>query len=202
MNYRRWRIMPRMARTLGRIMTKGTLIAIPQKLQFGPAMEALNERQRMFVLIWNEGGHKNAVDAVREAGYDANTGADRVQATRLLQNPKIKAAIVEDIQGRMCGDLAEMYELMRQLAKESGPHQFHAIKYIAAQAGLIERMRTEIDVTVTTQTFEQKVERLRQLAVNAGDDPTAVLAEVGVTIDADFEIVSVEDAEPAEKDLW
>lgn len=66
---------------------------------FGPAMAALNERQRRFVRSFIELGRNGTQDhslAAREAGYSAESeGALRVTAHRLSHDPRIQAAILE-----------------------------------------------------------------------------------------------------------
>jgi hypothetical protein len=171
-------------------------ITTVQSVVFGPHMSALTEKQRLFVFLWNNGGHRNGAECCRKAGYSDSSGADRVAAHRLLSDPRIKAAIVEDVQSRLCGNLARWTEVIEGIADTPGPKQFDAARYLAAHSGLIERTRTEVDVTVTVMSYEQKVDRLRQLAANAGADPDAVLRELGIDPSApviDVEYVDVTD---------
>ena len=68
----------------------------------GPAMRALNERQRRFVLAYIEqgkDGKPNALRAALAAGYGGGGGVNeaalRVQGHRLVYNPLVQAAILE-----------------------------------------------------------------------------------------------------------
>src|SRR5262249_39108346 len=69
---------------------------MPDLEALGPAMLALNERQRRFVLEYVNGpslGYGAATRAARAAGY--KDGAVRVTACQLLHHPKIQSALHE-----------------------------------------------------------------------------------------------------------
>jgi phage terminase small subunit len=63
--------------------------------EFGPAMLALDERQRRFCLGYFAAGGKKAAAVARRAGYSRAKGAAAVRAHRLLQSDKILAALRE-----------------------------------------------------------------------------------------------------------
>jgi len=71
----------------------------PDTENFGPAMLALSEQQRRFVLAWiADGGKGKAAKAAAAAGYSTKSEANKVRAWHLLRNPKIEAAIREEAQ--------------------------------------------------------------------------------------------------------
>lgn len=59
-------------------------------------MLALDARQRRFVVGWLGTRGKNGARVARAAGYSSHKEADKVQACRLLHNPKILAALKEE----------------------------------------------------------------------------------------------------------
>lgn len=72
------------------------LVQLPEG-EFGPAMAALNERQRVFVVALVETG-SDATAACRAAGYGTGESSDnylRVQAHRLMHDDRVQAAVTE-----------------------------------------------------------------------------------------------------------
>lgn len=71
--------------------------------RYGPAMQALSERQRKFVVALLNSGGKNAKLAAREAGYGAGNykNALEVQAHRLMHTDTVLEAIREESVKRM-----------------------------------------------------------------------------------------------------
>lgn len=63
--------------------------------EFGPAMTALNERQRLFVLAMVERPGCTHAQAAREAGYSDVASAAKVRGHHLAQHPGVQAAIHE-----------------------------------------------------------------------------------------------------------
>lgn len=173
-------------------------ITLTTKMHLGPAMTVLNDRQRAFVIALNNAGGKNATEAARAAGYiDSGSGGIKVQAHHMLHDPRIQAAILEDARARFVGDLHETLDRIEGIAKNTQhPKQLDALKIKLHHAGMVEVKRTEIDVTGTV-TFEQKIDRLTQLARATGKDPEEVLRRLGLqpvpeVTDAEFEDVTDE----------
>src|SRR5215468_6499809 len=74
--------------------------------EFGPAMAALNDRQRRFVyaLYTVKPGHGSHVRAAKAAGYGTRTTTAKcwsVIAARLAHDSKIQAALHEEDQKRL-----------------------------------------------------------------------------------------------------
>ena len=167
-------------------------IAIRQKMNFGPAMSALNERQRAFVFALNNTGGRNASEAARAAGYtDTHNGAIQVTAHRLLHDPNVQAAIIEDAKARLAGDIHATLLGIDEIAMNPGhKDRLKALTTKLHHAGMIEKTIQQMEVSVNV-TYEQKVDELKRLAIATGRDPVKYLAEKGITItDAEFEEVA------------
>jgi phage terminase small subunit len=76
------------------------LAVVPPLESLGPAMRALTEKQRRFVMELREGpiGYGSEVRAARAAGYGTPTSTDNalwVQAHQTLHDPKVQEALRE-----------------------------------------------------------------------------------------------------------
>lgn len=165
---------------------------IPQKtmsvtttvnMRFGPAMTALTEKQRAFVIAYNNSGGINASEAARAAGYASGHGKEWKAAHRQLHDPAVAAAMVEDAIARLRADLPETLDRIDKIASNpQDKNHFKALQMKAHHAGLIETVHTEHTEHIRL-TFEQKIERIKALEAQVG----------GQTIDAEFTEVSIED---------
>jgi hypothetical protein len=70
------------------------VVAIPEH-ELGPAMQALNERQRRFVLELRHGpaGYGSEARAVRAAGFRGTDDVLAGTASRLMHSPKVQDAL-------------------------------------------------------------------------------------------------------------
>lgn len=163
-----------------------TTVATVGQYRFGPAMTALSDRQRAFVLNWNNGGGDNGAECARNAGYSDQGDAAKVQAHRMLHDPRIQAAIREDISARFTGDLAETKRLLDEIAQNpQHKDQLKALITRLHHAGLVERTVTEHTGTIEL-TYEQRIDKLHQLAVQAGKKPEDFLPPGTTISDAEF----------------
>jgi hypothetical protein len=153
--------------------------------ELGPCMQALNERQRAWVVAYYQTGG-NAAESARQAGYSDASGGAAVIGCRMRQNPKIQKAMAEYIQGEANGEgLRVGYETVFAIARNpQHPKQFDAAKLLIGMGGLAPAQKVDVDVKVEL-TVQQKVERLRNLAAILGKDPEELLG----VIDVDFEEV-------------
>lgn len=152
-------------------------VSITQKIVFGPAMTALTAERRAFVIAFNNAGGSNAAEAARAAGFK-DSNFIRQQAYHLLHDERIQAAIREDVIARLSGNLAETFNRIDAVAKNTQhPKQLDALKFQAHHAGMLERTVVQHEGTVTL-TFDQKCAELAVLARAAGDDPDEVLREI------------------------
>lgn len=172
------------------------LVTITTRMRFGPAMSALNPRQRAFVIAYNNAGGKNATECGRQAGYVDGSGL-RQTVHALVHDPKIQGAMREDIAARFTEDLIETKSALDRIARnEQHPKQFDALKVKLHHGGMIERTVVDHNLNVTL-TFDQKVEQLKQLAELVGEDPTKALAGI-----VDVTPTTVSDIDATEPEQW
>src|SRR5262245_10298217 len=136
------------------------------KRSLGPAMLALNERQRAFVAAFIELGGKSATMAARCAGYlFASEQSLRVQAHKLAHDPKIIAAIEEEAARRLAGGIALATTALIKIASDpKHKDQFRACVELLNRAGMILEKRQPANraVVVEDQRSEAEVkERIR-----------------------------------------
>src|SRR3954447_5752449 len=82
-------------------MTKRVVaVSAPEPDELGPAMLALDERRRKFVVAYI-GDSRDATRCATAAGYGGTEGSLRVQAHRLMHSSKIIAAIKEEADKRL-----------------------------------------------------------------------------------------------------
>jgi hypothetical protein len=174
-------------------------VTLTQTLKFGPAMSALTDRQRSFVMLWNNGGHKNGAECAREAGFSPNAGdendAGKRYAYTLLHDPKIKRAIIEDLETRIVGQASWAVDKITEIASTDGhAKQYDALKFISRQAGLIEKQHIEVTHTTDTRSFAEMLQQAKSLAMMLGPKHLAAFEEKfgHVVIDADYVTVEPE----------
>lgn len=168
-------------------------LTLTTRLNFGPAMSALTDKRRAFVVALNNAGGRNAAEAARAAGFSDGGGGARVRASEMLHDPNVQAAILEDARARLVGDLPATLNGIDQIA--TNPQHKDQLKALLTKlhhAGMIEKTMQQVDVKVTVTT-EQKVEAIKQRCAELGLDPKDFLP--ANVIDAAFEEVT----EPA---LW
>ena len=170
-------------------------ITLTQTMTFGPAMSALNDRRRAFVVAFNNGGGKNATEAARAAGYaDTGSGRIRVQAHEMLHDPNVQAALVEDARARLAGDLHATLDIIDDIANNpQHKDRLAAAKMKLHHAGMVEVTKVQHEGTVNV-TFDQKLERYKALLAQTGGAADPALAPF---IEAEF--TEVPEEEPK---LW
>ncbi len=105
----------------------------------GPAMSALNERQRAFVVAMFDLGPKGTyAEAARQAGYpDNDTGYIRLAAHRMAHNEKVQAALREEAGRRATGLLPLANAMMHNIMSDPAhPDHLKALKHMQAIGGL------------------------------------------------------------------
>lgn len=147
--------------------------------EFGPAMAALNVRQRHFVLALLDLGGRDATEAARRAGYspgstNENDGGRRVQAFRLMHDPKVLEAIREESITRMRSDgLALTHDLL-EIAHDMEVDVKVRLKAIGMGLdriglhGISEHKVTVEDNRSRAELLRELVAGLRELGLEAG----------------------------------
>lgn len=152
-----------------------TSAALADEDALGPAMRALNARQRAFVdAMYTLGADADYTTCAKAAGYKAESeGSLRVQAHRLAHSPKVQAAISEEADRRAAGLLPLCHKKMEKIILTDGhDQQFAAIKHAQALAGKTPRIQ---------HTVEHKTDRAALMnEITAG---LAMLKELGIKVD-------------------
>ena len=173
---------------------KTATLTLTQNLQFGPAMTALPPMRRAFVVAWNNAGHRNAADCARAAGYSIDR--DRQTAYDALHDPRVQAAIVEDLRARFTGMAGWAMEKLAGIAENDGhTKQYDALKTILVHGGVVEKQIISHEHNLAPG-FEERMERMRELVLSMGDKaPADIRALVldNTAADADYAEVTPED---------
>jgi phage terminase small subunit len=167
------------------------LVGEIDETSLGPAMRALTPKQRRFVLELQRGpaGYGSAVRAVRAAGYGTPTSSStamRVEANRVLHNPKVQDALRE-VGGKIIR--AEAFQSIQTTAAIArNPRHKDQLK---ANLALMDRggfgVETVHHVQVdhshrhSVEATPQVLERIRQLAFAAGLNPAALPPTIDAT---------------------
>ena len=161
---------------------------IPAEL--GPAMQALNERQRIFVVaLLDQGTKHNQSAAARKAGYRGKPETIRVMGHQLAHYPKVQAAILEEAKKRLqLGTGAAAALLLETIGdKKVGRHdRLRAAESVLDRGGL--HARTEHTVTVTKDRTE-KLRDICRLAREFGLDPRQVVGDLADVLEGDFKVL-------------
>lgn len=139
-------------------------------VELGPAMRALTERQRKFVLAMAVNPYGNAAAWARAAGYsDVKEGA-KVRGHHLMHSPAVEAAVLEVAQGMMntAGPILAAAGMLRAAANPRHKRHMQAVEMLANRVGLHEVK--EVRVKKTDETGEALMERIRRLAGVLGVD--------------------------------
>lgn len=155
-------------------------------LDLGPAMAALNEKQRLFVLNYALTGG-NTTQAAVQSGYGGNPQSSYQTGHRLLQDPKIRAAIKEDAERRLNNGagLAAAGLIQIGLTSLDEKNRIKAYTTVLSLAGINPVARHEhVHVHQTAASIESEI---RKMAGILGLDAEKLLGyEEGDVIDAEF----------------
>ncbi len=169
-------------------------IALMSDEQFGPEMNKLPIEKQIFVCMLFEHSGRSLTKAARAAGITSETyGGLRVKAHRLLREPQIKAALLEESKRRKVYLQPRVDAALARIVDNSQhPDHFKALKLISEQNGLAGVVQKVLDVNVNvTVTDEQKIERIRQFAIARGIDPATLLGfDPGKVEDAEYTDIS------------
>lgn len=172
------------------------LEAIEDRPGLGPAMKALNSRQRMFVIALFEIPECSPTAAARLAGYIDNGGAGiRVQAGRLKNDARVQAAIIEYARTMEAVNLPQTIHAIRQIGRnEQHKDQLRALLSLKQIGGLHDVIEKNVNVNVTISAKE-KLDWLKDRLLADGKDlaeELGSLTDVEV-IDGDFEVIGDND---------
>lgn len=139
--------------------------------ELGPAMQALNIRQRAFVdalFVLGSGG--TYTKAAEMAGYEGNGNALATQGHRLAHSEKIQAAIREEANRRTVANIPVMTAKLQSIAlNDDHRKQYDAVVHSLGLAGVSPKIQHEVvhktDRGSLLQEIAGAVELLKQIGV-------------------------------------
>ena len=173
-----------------------TAVVMRGEANFGPAMSALTEKQRLFVLYLLESGSDNHTRAAAFAGYASESeNSLRVTAHRLAHDAKVQAAMHEEAQRRMRASAIMASSRLIEIANNPmHKDQLRAIGMLLNRVGLHEASEHKVTVEHTMSDSEMRA-RIVTLCNEMGIDPAKMLGhDAPKAIEADY----VEVTDPVE----
>lgn len=143
----------------------------------GPAMRSLTEMQQRFVMAALSSPLSSQTEWAKAAGYSDVAEGAKVTACRLMQSPKIQAAIFEVSVGhfRAAGPLLAATGLVRIAANPEHKDHFRALESIADRVGMPKTTEHHVRVDDVRGDPGRLVERVRELAAQLGVDASVLL---------------------------
>jgi len=154
-------------------------------------MLALTERQQKFVVAVAESGTDNYTRCAREAGYSTDSeGALRVAAHRLIHDSKIQEAFQEYTAAALKGGAPLALRAVIEIASDpQHKDRLRAAQTILDRTGHHATSEHTVKVQDVSRTDEAMIERIKQLGKELNLAPAEVqkmIANTGITIDAEF----------------
>jgi hypothetical protein len=160
-----------------------TQITLNVDYKLGPAMTALNSRQRAFVIALCTSGGKNVTECVRAAGYSISNA--KQYAYRLAHYDSVQAAIREEVIRRQQSMAPMAQANIEKIANATGhKDQLSANKLLLGLAGHSPIIKSEHVVTHQLSTKEM-VDKIRQLGAMLGDEVVKKLLPPTIDITPD-----------------
>ncbi len=156
----------------------------------GPAMAALDIRRQTFVRLLWENQPISATEAYMRSGYQCTRETASVQASRFLQDERIKAAIIEYGRAYSAAYAPELHGILMGMARN--PQEKDRAKVALAMlkhSGFVEVIEQNMNLNVKV-TVQEKVAFLREQMAAEGKTQEQIDAELGTT--AAHEVVDVE----------
>lgn len=146
---------------------------------YGPAMLALNEKQRLFVLAMAADPFGNPTKWARAAGYSDKSDGAKVRGFHLIHSPAVEEAVLEYARGQLntLGPILATFGMLRIARNPRHPKHLKAIDMLANRVGLHETTEHRVIVNHTDKTGEGVMERIRLAAEKLGVDPSVLLGE-------------------------
>jgi len=132
---------------------------------YGPAMSALGEKQRAFVLAMLANPHGTQGDWAKAAGYSTKSDSHFVVASRMMQDPRIQAAAQEVAKAHLGGNgpALAVRNLINIAKNEKHPKHYDASLAILNRVGMSEK--TEHTVRVEHVNDTAMIDICRRLAL-------------------------------------
>jgi phage terminase small subunit len=142
----------------------------------GPAMQALNPKQRAFVRAYIDYPLVTATQAARMAGYSDASEACKVKAHYNLHSPRVIAALNEELDRRFRVDAVIGRKVLLEIATDKDhPRRLQAAEALLNRGGFGVTTEQRIKVEHTDMSGEAMIERITKLALQLGMDPQQLL---------------------------
>lgn len=139
-----------------------------------PAMAKLTEQQRRFVIAVLQQTVLNASQAAEAAGY--GLPGIRVRAFELMHNPKVMAALKDEMSKRIAlGAIVGIYGLQAIASDPDHKDHLKACVALADRGGYSPIVQQEIKVEHTDRTGAALMDRIKELAAKHGLDAGQLL---------------------------
>lgn len=175
-------------------MKQAVTIQLPVPTDLGPAMKALTDKQRRFVVAWFSMGSREK--AAYAAGYAGEPESNLlgVSAYQVWHHPKVQAAIKEFAEASMLYGMipGAMAAIENVLADPTHKDYVKTAQLVLDRTGFHATMEHRVTHTHTDDRAGM-VKRLQELAAKVGQDPRALLQKMTDVQDADFDEVPVGD---------
>lgn len=173
-------------------------LTITSDAKLGPAMRNLNERQRAFVIAMIEMGGINYTRAAIAAGYgNGNIKSAEVQGHRLAHDETVLNAIHEEAHRRLRSGAIMAVQTLLEVASNpqaENRDRLKAVEMMLNRTGLHAVTEHNVKVEHRDITDEGMIKRIKLLAEKQGLDPSRLLGNAGVVIEAEFkEVPEAED---------
>ena len=144
---------------------------------YGPAMAALDDRERAFVVeVIQQGKKRNLAQAARSAGYSHHPGTSRLMGHDLLHRGPIIAALHEESRRRFTlAGWQGVLNLIKIAEDDTNRNYFKASKELADRFGYAAVTEHKVTVDHTDLTGQAILERIRALAAKHGLDQAKLI---------------------------
>jgi hypothetical protein len=172
-------------------------IPLPDQSDLGPAMRALNERQRRFVVAYFHTGNRER--AAHIAGYAGDLGSNMlgVSAYSVWHQPKVQTAIKEFGESSVLGGLLPMAFAALEDALKSGDHKEKTKAALAVMDRTGFHAKSEQIIRTPDKSRIDQIKDIMRLAKEQGLDPRKLIGGAVDFVDADFEIVDKSEGKKA-----
>ena len=158
--------------------------------EYGPAMQALTELQRRFVLAMLDVPGCSHAKAARLAGYsDVKEGA-KVRGHHAAHNPAVQAALREEAGKRLNAMSVMAANVMMDImlsANTDPKTKLKAASAVLDRTGFAAAQNINVNKTVSDQSGKAIMGRIEALASKLGVDPARLLGgPAAPVVDAEF----------------
>lgn len=170
-------------------MTETLPIPLPDQNDLGPAMRAINERQRRFVVAFYHTGNRER--AAHIAGYAGDLGTNMlgVSAYSVWHQPKVQLAIKEFGESSVLGGLIPMAFAALEDALRSGDHKEKTKAALAVMDRTGFHAKSEQIIRTPDRTRAEQIKEIMRLCAENGMDARKLIGGAVDFVDADFEVV-------------